>query len=233
MNMINILFYTFLGGLAILFVIANTSNSRTQRLRLLSLFLFLYIGFVLFVGTIGRANGLTVYSIFNIFSFGILWPQLISFLINQQRPIPSIAFSRPNQYSFWIAMIAIIFFIGMAIVFTTPHTIALDTNEPVYDEAFFRSSISLLLLMIPSIVLFFGLAIQRTIFCADGIVQNGICTNWSSFQSYKWASRSGPNPYFELTLIAKKSWLIKQVKFQLSPIDKERIESVLAQNFLP
>jgi len=128
-------------------------------------------------------------------------------------------------------MIAIILFIWFAIAFMTPHTRTLDTDEPVYDEAFFRSSIDLLLIIIPTILYLFALAIQRTIFCAEGILQNGVLTAWSYFQSYEWASRSGRSPYFELTLKAKKSvWFIKHVKFQLSLNDKERIEGVLAQN---
>ena len=231
MSTINLVFWVFLGGLAILYVIANISTNRSQRLKLLFLYLFLFLGFMLFVSTIGRANGLSLYSMLNIPAFGVFWPQLISLLINQQRPIPSIAFSKLNQYNFWMAMIAIMFFIGIAIISITPHTRMLDTNEPVYDEAFFYSSINFLLMIIPTTVYFFALAIQRTIFCTDGIIQNGVYTAWSYFQSYEWASRSERNPYFELTLQLKKAWLIKQVKFQLSPDNKERIENILAQNF--
>jgi len=167
------------------------------------------------------------YVVMHFIALGIAWPQLIGRLISQQRTGLSVVQLQPGKSVTLSAMIGIIFMIWMTSLFMLPNLRTYPEGIPIYDASYVGSRFSFLLMTIPTMVLFFMIAIQRIIIHVDGVSINGNLWAWSDFQGYEWKEHNNQKSVAQLLLKSKSK---TQIKLLIPVTNKQQVEDVLVKN---
>jgi hypothetical protein len=183
--------YLFVICSFVLAFLINISPYQAKRFKLILAYVFVMIVlfgvFSVFVldSKDDDLGWMTFYWYF--IAFGVIWPQLISRLLIQQR-IESPVIYLKNTPSMIARSIVFGFLLCLALMILQPSKMNHSVGAPVYEELYVRSWISFLLALVPTGIFIFILLIQRTAFCANGLYYQGILFDWSNFQSYFWES---------------------------------------------
>jgi hypothetical protein len=172
-------------------------------------------------------------------AIGGVGPRLIATIINQNRIESPVFFIKRKSKSLEWAL-SFISWVFLAIMVVQPHKIRMSNGTPIYDENYFRTLVSFLFLLIPSLIYTIISMLQRTAFCKNGLFHAGLLTDWSDFRSYSWpqgeiyADRDiqafvNKEILVDLLLETKGIFLVKQIRVEVPFYEKSRIENLLSR----
>jgi len=230
-------------GCAFVFLcLANISTTRKKTMK----YMWVYaIVSILGLGILSYGKPTPAQNNYFI-SFVIIWPSLISRIYIQHRIKSPVEFmNRKMDASLVITRLVVLAFIAFfTLMVLQPNRINYETGEGIYNDKDVQYKISFLFFVIAGGLLFFILFLQRTAFCANGLLYQGLLLDWSNFKSYKWEkdefysdadvySLLDKDSVIELTLYADFRMPFTPAKFQfvVPYIDKEVIEKILKPVF--
>ena len=236
MNILSLVLYTIIGVSFITVLLTRLSTDRAQRRR------FMFISFAPWLILIGlflifaispqkhlRPDDLPSEFVLHMIGFGSIWPQLIAYVVNQWRmknPIIQLNISITN---FVTGLIGIGFLLLLTTLSLLPNKISVADGTPIYDAEYFRSRISFLLVLIPAMLFYFLIAIERRTICSNGVLYNGLFWGWSEFRGYSWSSHPKRNDRKKLTLTIHKPWIISRIELEMFLETQAQLEPLLTQ----
>jgi len=170
---INLVVNILIGCAFVFMFLANISTAEKKRLK------YVWAAVVVFVCVSGmylfNREKISLAQMTYFVGFGAIWPQLMSriFILHQiQSPVEYMN-RRLSAGSMILGLTVLAFFSFFILMILQPNRINYVTGEAIYREEDVQFKISYLFLLLPGAITFFIFFIQRTAFCANGLLYGG------------------------------------------------------------
>lgn len=240
MQTLNFFLYILIIVSFALILYANVLSSRAKSTKWYLAYAAVCITYLALSSFVEISDGVSSSRItwnFLFFGFGIMWPQVISRLIIQQKIEHPVLFLK-NRVAILPTIIIIAFLLYMTIMMLLPNQIRVSDGEPIFDKEFFYSRMIFLLAIISGGILYFLHLIQRTAFCGNGLLYMGILIDWASIKACTWQNDKiyddpeiksfvDKNTIVELKITTKTILFPKEIRLMIPYFEKEAIENLL------